>query len=186
MPLISPTKDFNVDLSSCKYIAKPKPSFHNFKHNEKTEKKYKILQDSPYDRPCDGPYWSATFHHDTKSFFPRSLHLLHVLALYKRRKHILGSVDFPHLGNAPCSNRLLARNTANNAIAQRKTNSSGYLIPGTHLFVLPRLPDPRDQLIEVVDDLTDPALVVALRQGLEADLSDDPDATTDHSGLKPV
>ena len=53
----------------------------------------------------------------------------------------------------------------------------------TYLLVLPGVLDPLDEAVEVVDDLTDPALVVALLKGLEADLGDDADATADNRGL---
>ena len=54
----------------------------------------------------------------------------------------------------------------------------------THLLLLLRLLHPHDQLLDVVEDLLDPTLVVPLLQGLVAHLSDDADAAANLGSLQ--
>lgn len=52
-----------------------------------------------------------------------------------------------------------------------------------YLLLCLGLPDPGDEVVQVVDDLDHPSLVVTLLEGLGADLGDDADAAADYGGL---
>ena len=54
----------------------------------------------------------------------------------------------------------------------------------TYLLLLLRLLHPPDKLLDVVEDLLDPALVVSLLQGLVAHLSDDADTAANLGSLQ--
>ena len=53
-----------------------------------------------------------------------------------------------------------------------------------HFFVFPCFNDPFDELIQVIDHLHHPALLVPLAKGLIAHLGNDSNASTNHGGLQ--